>query len=129
MNNIKMNYLTIEEANLILESFKGKVLPTENRVLIVSPTGDTKVGDIIIPGTTKEGKPRKGVVIMPGIITEEYESYKNITTGSIVTYGLYAGKEVEFDDELIPGDLYLKMKEQNFSVLSLNEIILIETNK
>lgn len=80
-------------------------MPNRNRVLILSPkeVNQTKSG-LIIPEQVKEGVPRKGVVVKSGEITEEYKTYRElVAVGRIVTYGLYAGKELEFEtDKLSP---------------------------
>ena len=108
--------------------------PTENRVLIVSPKNqEVKVGNILLPqNTSKENIPNKGVVILKGEISEEYKSYKGIiNTGTIVTYGLYAGKKIDFDPKIfeeLDNDLF-NSEENEFSVLSLTEIIFTELNK
>lgn len=74
-------------------------LPVENKVLVYSPKEiNTTASGIIIPDTVKEGVPRKGVVIKSGVITEEYQTYKDhVEIGRIIEYGLYAGKEHQFD--------------------------------
>lgn len=104
--------------------------PTENRVLIISPkdVNTTKSG-IIIPGQVKEGVPRKGVVVKRGEITDEYKTYKELTNqGMVVTYGLYAGKELEFDLDYYPKELQEIIQNQTFTILSMNEIIYSEKN-
>ena len=48
--------------------------------------------------------------------------------GRIVTYGLYAGKELEFEtDKLTPG-LQQLLEKNTLTVLSMNEIIYSEPN-
>lgn len=104
--------------------------PTENKVLILSPKEVNKtVSGIIIPGTVKEGVPRKGVIVKLGEITEEYKTYRDLVqVGKIVTYGLYAGKEIEFEtDKLTPG-LQQLLEKNTLTVLSMNEIIYSEPN-
>ena len=98
---IKLDYISVETAEAIKSALVGRVLPSENRVLVFSP-GDEEVtsGGLIIPGNVKEGKPRKGVAIISGKLDENHLNYEELTrTGIIITYGLYAGKEVEFDEE------------------------------
>nr|UWI07716.1 MAG: chaperonin 10 Kd subunit [Bacteriophage sp.] len=106
-------------------------LPTENRVLILSPKdiNTTKTG-IIIPGTVSEGVPRKGVVVKRGTITEEYKTYTDLTeVGRVVTYGMYAGKELEFEIRPDWPESVKNILEKNIvTVLSLNEIIYSEAN-
>lgn len=102
--------------------------PTENRVLILTKNKpDAKVGSIIIPDNTEE-KPNKGVVIMSGEITDEYKTYKElIATGNIVTFGRYAGKEVDFDPNIFERNDISYNSDWKFSILSMNEILFVES--
>ena len=98
--------------------------PTGGRVLIVSPkvTSETKTqsGLYIPQDHDKDTVPRKGVVIQVGYITKEQEvDYPGLQVGAVVTYGLYAGKELDVID----------LPDQVTTILSLNEILYIETNK
>ena len=122
----KPNHISVSLAHKIANFINLDGCPTENRVLILSPKDqETKVGSIIVPGTVKEGVPREGVVIMSGEITEDYRSYKNLLqVGTICVYGLYAGKELEIE---MPDDINIDGYE--FTVLALNEIIFVRTNK
>ena len=124
----KLNHISVQLAERLNEFLKGEVSPTENRVLICSPKDqDTKVGNLIIPGTTEEGIPREGVLIMLGPISEEYQTYKDmLTTGQVLVYGLYAGKEVDIE---LPEDVSLPSDKWDFTVLALNEIIFVRNNK
>lgn len=124
MSKVELNLLSVEEAKWLNEKLKGVGTPTGSRVLIVSPmvTADTKTkGGLYIPQEhDKETVPRKGVVIQVGPITnEQQEEYPGLQVGAVVTYGLYAGKELDIVD--IPN--------QVTTILSLNEILYIETNK
>lgn len=124
----QLNLVSAEVADLISKCIPGS--PTENRVLILSPkeVNATKSG-IIIPGQVKEGVPRKGVVIKRGEITEECKTYKELTEkGMVVTYGIYAGKEIEFEDWLFSQETQDIIKEQTFTILSMNEILYSEQN-
>lgn len=49
-----------------------------------------------------------------------------INTGDIITYGLYAGKELEptFTNE----EIAKAFKDHTFTILSLNEVIYVEPN-
>ena len=127
-----MNYSMTFISSLVAEKFNQELpgCPTENRVLILSPLeiNQTKSG-LIIPEQVKEGVPRKGVVVKRGEITEEYKTYRElVAVGRIVTYGLYAGKELEFEtDKLSPA--LKQLLEKNFiTVLSMNEVIYSEPN-
>lgn len=124
----QLNLISTMVADLMAKCIPG--VPTENRVLIISPkdVNTTKSG-IIIPGQVKEGVPRKGVVLIQGEITEDYKTYKELTTkGRVVTYGLYAGKELEFDLDLFPEQVHDIVKNSTFSVLSMSEVIYSEPN-
>lgn len=129
---IKLDYISVETAEAIKSALVGRVLPSENRVLVFS-TGENEVtsGGIIIPANVKEGKPRKGVVILQGKLDENHLNYEELTrTGIIITYGLYAGKEVEFDEELFNKDLFISVVSRGkFTILDTNEIIMAEANK
>lgn len=128
---IKLNYISAKTAEAIKAALEGKVLPSENRVLVFSP-GDEEatIGGIIIPGNVKEGRPRKGVVIISGKLDENHLNFEELTrTGLIITYGLYAGKEVEFDEEIFSEDLNTTLSKGKFTVLDTNEIIMAEANK
>jgi len=122
----KLNHISVSLANSIANYVSNEGYPTENRVLILSPKDqDTKVGNLIVPGTTKEGMPREGVVIMTGEITEDYRTYKDLLKpGRICVYGLYAGKEIELE---LPEDI--KVDNYEFTILSLNEVIFVRNNK
>lgn len=124
MSKVELNLLSVEEAKWLNEKLKGVGTPTGSRVLIVSPmvTADTKTkGGLYIPQEhDKETVPRKGVVIQVGPITnEQQEEYPGLQVGAVVTYGLYAGKELDIVD----------LPNQVTTILSLNEILYIETNK
>ena len=103
-----MNYSLSFISAMVAAQFDKQLpgCPTENRVLILSPkeVNQTRSG-LIIPEQVKEGVPRKGVIVKLGEITEEYRTYRDLVqVGRIVTYGLYAGKEMEFEtDKLTPG--------------------------
>lgn len=106
--------------------------PTEDRVLILSPKNqEMRQGNIIIPGQIDEGVPRKGVVILAGHIQEANISYAHLVeTGRILTYGLYAGKEVDFDPSLfINAGLSIDLDQNQFTVLSITEIVYSEINQ
>lgn len=124
MSKVELNLLSVEEAKRLNEKLKGVGTPTGGRVLIVSPkvTSETKTqsGLYIPQDHDKDTVPRKGVVIQVGYITKEQEvDYPGLQVGAVVTYGLYAGKELDVID----------LPDQVTTILSLNEILYIETNK
>ena len=99
--------------------------------MILSPkeVNQTKSG-LFSPEQVKEGVPRKGVVVKSGIITEEYNTYKDfVGIGSIVTYGLYAGKEMEFETDKLSPALQQLLEKNTLTVLSMNEVIYTEPNE
>lgn len=130
MMNIDLNYISVDQANKINKVLSNQGVPSENKVLILSPTGETKSGSIIIPGTADNSKPKKGVVVQISHITDDENFMKKVLhIGSIVTYGLYAGKELELSPDIFPDDLRHILDDNNLTILSLNEIAYIENNK
>lgn len=128
-----MNYSMTFISSLVAEKFNQELpgCPTENRVLILSPkeVNQTKSG-LIIPEQVKEGVPRKGVVVKSGEITEEYKTYRElVTVGRIVTYGLYAGKELEFETDQLSPALKQLLEKNVLTVLSMNEVVYSEPNQ
>lgn len=106
--------------------------PTEDRVLILSPkeVSSTDSG-LIIPSDVKEGVPRKGTIIQIGHLSENYMYYEDhLSIGQVVTYGLYAGKELDIDLSNLSTDLVLLevLNRYSFTVLNINELIYIESN-
>lgn len=127
-----MNYSMTFISSLVAEKFNQELpgYPTENRVLILSPkeVNQTKSG-LIIPEQVKEGVPRKGVVVKRGEITEEYKTYRElVAVGRIVTYGLYAGKELEFETDKLSPALKQLLEKNVLTVLSMNEVVYSEPN-
>ena len=127
-----MNYSMTFISSLVAEKFNQELpgCPTENRVLILSPkeVNQTKSG-LIIPEQVKEGVPRKGVVVKSGETTEEYKTYRElVAVGRIVTYGLYAGKELEFETDKLSPALKQLLEKNVLTVLSMNEVVYSEPN-
>ena len=136
MTRIKQDFISVKVAGRLNTILSMSCTPTENRVMLVTPKMEAKVGNLIVPTTSDDNLPKKGVIVMLGEITEEYRTYKQlISTGDIVTYGMYAGKEIDIDCELFNKDseedkdiLSHIDTDWKFTVLSLNEIILVERN-
>lgn len=127
-----MNYSLTFISAMVADQFDKQLpgCPTENRVLILSPkeVNQTRSG-LIIPEQVKEGVPRKGVIVKLGEITEEYRTYRDLVqVGRIVTYGLYAGKELEFETDKLTQGLQQLLEKNTLTVLSMNEIIYSEPN-
>ena len=114
MSKVELNLLSVEEAKWLNEKLKGVGTPTGGRET------KTQSGLYIPQDHDKDTVPRKGVVIQVGYITKEQEvDYPGLQVGAVVTYGLYAGKELDVID----------LPDQVTTILSLNEILYIETNK
>ena len=127
--NYSLTFVSVAVAQKFNEELPGS--PTENRVLILSPkeVNQTRSG-LIIPEQVKEGVPRKGVIVKLGEITEEYRTYRDLVQiGRIVTYGLYAGKEMEFETEKLSPALQQLLEKNTLTVLSMNEVIYTEPNE
>lgn len=127
-----MNYSMSFISPLVAEKFNQELpgCPTENRVLILSSKEvNATMSGIIIPSQVKEGIPRKGVVVKSGIITEDYKTYRELVEiGRVVTYGLYAGKELEFETDKLSPALQQLLEKNVLTVLSMNEIVYSEPN-
>lgn len=127
-----MNYSMSFISPLVAEKFNQELpgCPTENRVLILSPKEvNATMSGIIIPSQVEEGIPRKGVVVKSGIITEDYKTYRELVEiGRVVTYGLYAGKELEFETDKLSPALQQLLEKNVLTVLSMNEIVYSEPN-
>jgi len=123
MSKVELNLISVEEARYLNSKLEGYGTPTGGRVLIVSPmvTADTKTkGGLYIPQEhDKETVPRKVVIQMSYMTPEQEIDYPGLQVGAVVTYGLYAGKELDVVD----------LPNQVTTILSLNEILYIETNK
>lgn len=128
--NVKLNFVSYNVACKLNEALSSTGICPENRVVVLSPTDETTTqSGIIIPGTAKEDLPRKGVVVQAGPIDELNKYFKDCTQiGMIITYGLYAGKELELQYDL-PDGLSDLLKTNRLTVLSVNEIIYSECNK
>ena len=127
-----MNYSLSFISAMVAAQFDKQLpgCPTENRVLILSPKEVNQTrGGLIIPEQVKEGVPRKGVVVKSGEITEEYKTYRELVgIGRIVTYGLYAGKELEFETDKLSPALKQLLEKNVLTVLSMNEVVYSEPN-
>lgn len=130
-----MTYIPLKfVSESVAAAIENKILleggaPSMDRILILSPKDqEVSMGGIIIPGSAKEGIPNKGVVITQGYISDEYKPYINLVkTGKVVTYGMYAGKEVNFNPKIFEG-ISIDFSKYVFTVLSLTEVIFSENN-
>ena len=117
--------ISVSVAEKIAATLKDKGIPSPGRILILSPTCEQMTtGGILIPGTTDEKDlPRKGVLIQKSKL-QEYDA-NELPVGIIITYGMYAGKEIHFNKNDIP---FLDMDNYKFTILSESEIIYLESN-
>ena len=124
MTTLANKQISVALANQIANALEGKGIPSPGRLLLIVPTGEQMTqGGILIPGNNEKEFNRKGVVIQCG----ELDTLKyDIITGQIVTFGMYAGKEIEFNPEQLQMVDFVNYK---FTILSESEVIYIETNK
>lgn len=123
--DLQNRQISVMKAEKLAEALKGKGIPSPGRLLICTPNGEqvTQSG-IVIPGSVEKEIPRKGVVIQTSSLdTLDPDTVK---VGTIITYGMYAGKEVEFSKDIIPEE---SIKNYKFTILSEAEVIYIETNQ
>lgn len=122
-STLKLPLLSTTAANTIHEKLNLVGLPTIDRVVLAVPNMEFKTNSgIIIPGGQKEDVPRKGTIVQVGMISEDYQYFKELLNiGSVITYGNYAGKKIEPDGVSIDG--------YDLMVLSLTEICYIENVK
>lgn len=130
MTKFNMNYISRVVAAQFEEVFTNIGIPSNNRVLILTPNAETQTASgIIIPESVKEGKPRKGVIISRGIMDDDSVAETITQVGNLVTYGLYAGKDLDIDTSLFPETLQKILSRNTLTVLSISEIIYAEYNK
>lgn len=129
MAKFNINYISKTVA-AEFEAVLSKIgIPSNNRVLILSPNAETQTASgIIIPESVKEGKPRKGVIVSKGVMDDDSVAKEITEIGNLVTYGLYAGKDIEFDTDSFPEPLQKILSRNTLTVLSINEIIYAEYN-
>lgn len=129
MERIKLDYISSAVAELINKILSSKGIPAEDKVIVATPIGETKVGSIIIPGTVDESRPKKGVIVQHGSISEAYQRQEYLfNIGNIITYGLYSGKEIQFDADEFPKEVQKELENTKFTILSLSEIAYVEVN-
>lgn len=129
MAKFNINYISKGVAAEFNEVLSKIGIPSNNRVLILSPNSETQTASgIIIPESVKEGKPRKGVIVSQGTMDDESITSEITEIGNIVTYGLYAGKDLEIDMEVFPEHLRGILGRNTLTVLSISEIIYVEYN-
>lgn len=117
--DLKLEFLTHQELRQVVAKIKG--VPSENRVLILTHKGEVMTqSGILLPTVAKESLPKKGMIVQQGEIGDEYKAFKFMEPGDIVTYGMYAGKEIELPY------LGLDPNKWQLTILSLNEILYIE---
>lgn len=118
--NVIQNLLSLQAAITVSSNIPG--MPADDRLLVAVPKDEAKTASgLIIPSGVKEDVPRKGVIVKFGNMDQEQSIIKSLEIGTIITFGLYAGKEVEFENRY-------KLEGTKFMVLSISEVIYIESN-
>jgi co-chaperonin GroES (HSP10) len=129
---IKLHYISTAEALRMANYLSNVAMPSVGKLLVFSPGENEEklASGLYIPSTAKEDRPRKGVVILRHSGLKKDPDLKNLTTeGLIITYGLYAGKVVEFDDEIFSEDLKEIIKKGKFTILDSTEVLMAESNQ
>ena len=124
--NIDLKLVTKSQAN----ELRGYILgvPTDDRILVVVPkkADNVTASGIIIPDTSKEDLPKKATIVLQGRF-EDSEMANLLDIGNVITYGLYAGKEVEpmlnISNPIRKREI---LENYTFRVISCNEIIFVE---
>lgn len=121
---LKNSQISLSQAHKLADLLMYKGFPTPGKILILSPTGEqrTKSGIIISSTVDKKDLPRKGVVI------QDNSSLPGLIVGTVVTYGMYAGKELHLSEDLFES-IGVTKEDYTFTVLSESEVIYTETNK
>lgn len=122
MLNLQTNQVNVAKAREIASCLDGKGLPSPGRILLIIPTSEqVTTGGIIVPGSAEKELPRKGVVIQ----FNQLENFPSMEVGTVITFGMYAGKEMNFQPEQIPCVDFSKYK---FTIFSETEVIYMESN-
>lgn len=117
--DVIQNLITKESAKNIAEKLQGG-FPTEDRILIAVPDDESRTASgLYIPNTVKEDIPRKGVIVQFGEMDQSRSITHLLEIGDVITFGLYAGKEMELNQKV-------KLDRQRLMVLSIEEIIYVE---
>lgn len=123
MTNLANKQISIGLVQEITKALEGRGLPAPGRILLCIPSGEQITqGGIIVPGNQEKEFNRKGVVIQCGQLDTLSNS---IVPGQIVTFGMYAGKEIEFNPEHLP---MVDFDNYRFTIISESEVIYIESN-
>lgn len=132
--NYNLNYVKPIQAKIINEILRNHGRLTENRVMILCPPVDARTaGGIILPGTAKDELPKKGILVQMGNFDKDNRDYEiNLSIGQKITFGMYAGKEITFEEDIfsdVEDSISLIPEGSKFTILSCNEIIYIENIK
>lgn len=122
---LKNLQISQDQANKLADYLSGKGFPVPGKMLILSSTGEQKtVSGLILASTTdKKELPRKGVLIQ-----NNSEELTYLKVGTIITYGMYAGKELHMEDKLYEM-IGVRKEDYTFTVLSESEVVYTESNK
>lgn len=121
--NLTNKQVSLPMAAEIAEALKESGKPAPGKMLLIMPKGEQRTeSGIIIPGDNEKDLPRKGVVIQ---FTQLQDLKDQVFVGNIITFGMYAGKEIEFTQEQLP---MVDFQNYKFTILSESEVIYIESN-
>ena len=121
MSKISKRVLSLMASQTVAQQLSTIGLPpTDKVVMAIVKEQEQRTGSgIIIPTKEVDGVPNRGTIVQVGFISDDYKYLKDhLTVGTIVTYGNYAGKEVEpdrFENDSI-----------KLMVISLEEIMYFE---
>lgn len=100
MSKISKRVLSLMASQTVAQQLSTIGLPpTDKVVMAIVKEQEQRTGSgIIIPTKEVEGVPNRGTIVQVGFISDDYKYLKDhLTVGTIITYGNYAGKEVEPD--------------------------------
>lgn len=117
---IKLPVLTTVAAQAVNEKLKNLGTPPVDKVVIaVSNKEYKRESGLYIPEGDKEDVPRRGSLVQVGPLSEDFQYLKDmLQIGVVLTYGNYAGKEIE----------PIELEGFSLKVLSLAEIAYYEFN-
>lgn len=122
MSKISKRVLSLVASKHVAEKLSIIGLPPTDKIVmaVVREQEQRTSSGLIIPNSDDvEGVPNRGTIVQVGFISEDYKYLTDhLKVGTVVTYGNYAGKEIEpdrFDDKSI-----------KLMVISLAEIMYFE---
>lgn len=121
MPKISKRVLSLEASVEVNRKLQAIGMPPTDRVImaVLDSQEQRTPSGIILPNDGVEGTPNRGTIVQVGFISEDYKYLRdNLSIGTIITYGNYAGKQVEPDK--------IDLKGVKLMVISINEIMYFE---